>query len=132
MSSIGSNSSSIVSFRNEDIELDEALRLLYIDLQGNLNSSQCIIRTLSLCEERSDTFIEAVCIYHELNDFIDVLMELFDELKDVSSQCLGKCPPEHKIEFKKITDERKLRKKTEKEEKKEILKQMKILDKIQE
>jgi hypothetical protein len=131
MSSVGSNSS-VVSFRgNDEVDLDEALRELYSDLQSNLNSSQCTIRTLSLCEERSDTFIEAVCIYHELNDFIDVLMELFDELKDVSLQCLGPCPKEHKIEFKALVDARKEKKKKEKDDKKLMMKQLKELEKLE-
>lgn len=129
MSSVGSNSS-YVSFRNEDIELDEALRLLYTDIQSNLNSSQCTLRNLSLCPERSDSFIEAVEIYHELNDFIDVLMELFDELKDVSKQCLGPVPKECKAEFKALVDARKEKIKKEKDEQKELIKQMKILEKL--
>ena len=128
MSSIGSNSS-FVSFRgDDDVDLDTALRELYQDLQNNLNQTQCSIRTLSLCEERSDTFLEAVDIKFQLDDFIDVLMELFDELKDVSKQCLGICPKEHRVEYKKLCDDRKEKKKKEKDNKKLMMKQMKDLE----
>ena len=131
MSSVGSNSS-VVSFRGEEVDLDTALRDLYSDIQSNLNNSQGTIRTLSLCEERSDTFIEAVGIYHELNDFIDVLLELFTELQDVSKQCLGPCPKEYKVEYKALVDARKEKKKKEKDDKKEMIKQLKVLEIIKE
>ena len=121
MSSVGSNSSK-VSFRGEEIDLDDALRELYKLIQDNLNQSQLTIRTLSLCEDRNDTFIEALEIYHNLDDYVDCLLELFTELKDVSKQCLGKCPPEHREEFKKLTEERKLRKKMKRLRRRKCLK----------
>ena len=102
MSSIGSNASTIVSFRDEEIDLDTALNVLYGELQENLNHSQCSIRMLSLCSERNDDFIESAKIYFELNDYVDTILELFTELKMVSKQCLGKIPHEHKEEFSKI------------------------------
>jgi hypothetical protein len=131
MSSIGSSTSTIVSFRGEEIELDEALRLLYIDLQGNLNNTQCSIRTLSLCEERDDTYLESLDIYHELIDYVDVLLELFVELKSVAKECLGVCPKEYKTQVKEIMDTRKEKIKREKEEKKLLEKQMKELEKLE-
>jgi len=137
MSSIGSNASTVVSFRDEEIDLDEALRVLYQELQENLNHSQCSIRTLSLCSEQDNDFIEAAVIYFELDSYVDTILELFQELKLVSKQCLGKVPHEHKEEFNKMILDRKQAKKKAKDaekEAKEAEKKMKVkmMDIIQE
>jgi hypothetical protein len=131
-SSISSNASTVVSFRDEEIDLDEALRVLYQELQENLNHSQCSIRQLSMCSERNDDFIEAANIYLELNDYIDVLLDLFTELKSVSKQCLGKPPQEVKEEFNKMLNDRKEKKKQAKQQAKEAEKKVKMMDIIQE
>ena len=131
-SSISSNASTVVSFRDEEIDLDEALRVLYQELQENLNHSQCSIRQLSMCSERNDDFIEAANIYLELNDYIDVLLDLFTELKSVSKQCLGKPPQEFKEEYAKMCNHRKEAKKKAKQQAKEAEKQTKMMDIIPE
>ena len=131
MSSIGSSASTIVSFRGDDeCSLDEALDQLYKEIQQNLNHSQCSIRQLAASSEQDDDYIIAVKIQFELDDYIIVLLDLFKELQQVSIQCLGKPPPGHKVEYKKMLDDRKEKMKKEKEDKKELEKQQKILDKI--
>lgn len=124
MSSIASTSSSMVSFRGEDeVPIDEALDALFRDLQSNLNNCQCSVRSLAMSEERADTFLEA-CEYHfQIEDYVNTLMDLFDELKDISKQALGKCPKEYKSEFKALCEKRKEEKKRQKDEAKQ-LKQM--------
>ena len=132
MSSINSTTSTPVNFRgDEEIDLEEALRLLYLDLQHNLNHSQCVIRTLSLCPERDESFLDAVNIKHELDDHIDVLIDLFTELQNVSKQCLGICPKKYKVEYKALVDARKEKKKKEKEDKKILIQHMKELEKLE-
>lgn len=124
MSSIASTSSSMVSFRGEDdVPIDEALDALFRDLQSNLNNCQCSVRELAMSEERADTYMEAVSHYHAITDYVDTLMDLFSELKDVSKQCLGACPPQYKSEFKSLCEKRKEEKKRQKDEAKQ-LKQM--------
>ena len=124
MSSIASTSSSMVSFRGEDeVPIDEALDMLYREIQDNLNHSQCSVRELAMSEERADTFIEAVSHYHAITDYVDTLMDLFSELKDVAKQCLGACPKEYKEEYKALCDKRKEEKKRQKDDAKQ-LKQM--------
>jgi hypothetical protein len=139
MSSISSSTSTVISFRgDDDVDLDEALRVLYQELQENLNHSQCSIRTLSLCSEQDNDFLEAANIYLELDSFVDKILELFQELKMVSKQCLGKPPnQEVKLEFTKMLNDRKEAKKKAKEaekEAKEAEKKMKVkmMDIIQE
>ena len=132
MSSIGSNASTVVSFRDEEIDLDEALRVLYQELQENLNHSQCSIRTLSLCSEQDNDYIESAKIYFELDSYVDTILELFQELKSVSKQCLGKVPHEHKEEFNKMLNDRKEKKKQAKQQAKEAEKKVKMMDIIQE
>ena len=114
MSSIGSSTSTIVSFRDNEVDLDEALRILYQELQQNLNYSQCAIRQLAICGEQDDDFLETAKIYFELNDYVDILLNLFTELKAVSKQCLGKPPPEHKEQYAKMILERKEKKSKQK------------------
>jgi hypothetical protein len=131
--SIASNASTMISFRgDEEVDLDKALSDLYSDIQHELNHSQCAVRQLACCEERNDTFLEAVNIFYEIDDYIETLMILFKELQGVSKQCLGPVPKELKDEYKKMTEDRKAKKKKEKDEKKEMEKQMKLLNSIQE
>ena len=133
MSSISSSTSTVISFRgDDDVDLDEALRVLYQELQENLNHSQCSIRQLSMCSERNDDFIEAANIYLELNDYIDVLLDLFTELKSVSKQCLGKPPQEVKEEFNKMLNDRKEKKKQAKQQAKEAEKKVKMMETVEE
>ena len=112
MSSISSSTSTIISFRGDDgVDLDEALRVLYTEIQQNLNYSQCSIRQLAIVEEQDSDFIEAANIYFELDDYVDTLLDLFSELKMVSKQCLGKPPQEFKEEYNKMCNDRKEAKK---------------------
>ena len=132
MSSIGSSTSTIVSFRDEEIDLDEALRVLYTEIQQNLNYSQCSIRQLAICGEQDDEYIEAAKIYFELDDYVDILLDLFTELKSISKQCLGKPPQEHKERYVQMCNERKEAKKQAKIQAKEAEKQTKMMDIIPE
>ena len=132
MSSIGSSTSTIVSFRDNEVDLDEALRILYQELQQNLNYSQCAIRQLSISGEQDSDFLESANIYFELNDYVDILLNLFTELKAVSKQCLGKPPPEHKEQYAKMILERKEKKKQAKNQAKEAEKKVKMMDIIEE
>jgi hypothetical protein len=128
-----SSTSTIVSFRGDEaVELDTALNELYMEIQQNLNYSQCSIRQLACSSEQDNDFMVAVNIYHELDNYVLGLLALFKELQDVSKQCLGKCPPEHKEEYKKMCDDRKERQKKEKEQMKELEKNMKMLNNIKE
>ena len=133
MSSISSSTSTIVSFRGDDgVDLDEALRVLYTEIQQNLNYSQCSIRQLAIVGEQDSDFIEAANIYFELDDYVNVLLELFQELKTVSKQCLGKPPQEFKEEYAKMCNDRKEAKKKAKQQAKEAEKQTKMMDIIPE
>ncbi len=110
-SSISSSASTIISFRGDDgVDLDEALNVLYTEIQQNLNYSQCSIRQLAICGEHDDEIIEAAKIYFELDDYVDTLLDLFSDLKMVSKQCLGQPPPEHKEEYNKMLNDRKEKK----------------------
>ena len=126
MSSVGSNASTMVSFRGEEIDLDEALTALYREIQEQLNHSQSAVRQLACCEERNETFLEAVGIFHEIDDHVQSLFDLFKELQGVSKDCLGKCPPEYKAEYKKICEDRKALKQRQKNDAKELEKQMRF------
>jgi hypothetical protein len=126
MSSISSNTSTIVNFRDEQIELDDALNSLYGDIQHNLNHSQCAVRQLAASSEQDDDFLVAAAIHFEINDYVDILTDLFIELKTVSKQCLGPIPNDCKIEYKKLCDDRKEKKKQDKLDLKAMQQQMKL------
>ena len=113
--SVCSNSSSIVSFRgNDEIDLESCLDTLYRDIQKNLNYSQNSIRELARgCED--DNFIENVKVHFELLDYVELLEDLFSELKDVSKQVLGKPEADEKVAYKKMCDDRKTAKKRAKD-----------------
>jgi hypothetical protein len=119
-----SNASTIVSFRGEEIELDNCLNDLYREIQHQLNHSQCAVRQLAASDERNESFLEAVEIFFEIDDHVESLLTMFKELQNVSKQCLGPVPKEHKNEYKKMCDSRKEKKKREKLEMKEMEKQI--------
>jgi len=82
MSSVGSTSS-YVSFRGEDgVDLNDALDMLYKDIQQNLNLSQCSVRNMARLRE-DDEFKDCVPIHFAVLDYVDILNELFNELKKV-------------------------------------------------
>ena len=114
--SVCSNSSSIVSFRGEQIDINDALDTLFRDLQQKLNYCHSTVRTLVMSEDREESYIEMATHVWEIEDYTDILDELFGELRTVSKEILGKCPPEEKDEFKKISDKRKDDKKRAKED----------------
>jgi hypothetical protein len=128
MSSVGSSTSTIVSFRGSEMELDEALDQLYRSIQEQLNYSQCSIRQLACSSEQDDDFLEATKIHFELDDHVLSLLAMFKELQSVSKQCLGPCPKNLKEEYKKMCDDRTSEKKKEKANLKEMEKQMKLND----
>jgi hypothetical protein len=114
-SSIASTSSS-VSFRGEEIDVSDALDMLFKDLQENLNHCHCSVRQLAQCEERADTFMEAAQFDFEIQDYVEGLTGLFKELKQVSKDVLGKPPPEYKSLYSIALEKRKADKLREKEE----------------
>lgn len=117
MSSIGSTTSTLISFRGEDeVDLNDALDTLFKELQDNLNHCHCSVRLLAQCEERNETFMEAAGYDFEIQDYVDVLLSLFKELKSVSKQTLGKPPANLKEEYKQMCEKRKEDKKREKEQ----------------
>lgn len=127
MSSVASNATTI-SFRGDDnMPVDEALDLLFRELQSNLNRTQCSIRELANSEEKNDTFLEAAEHYFAIDNYVDVLLGLFTELKSVSKQVLGTCPKEYKEEYKALCDKRKADKKHEKDNQKLSLSKLNII-----
>ena len=115
-----SSASTIVSFRGEELELDEALNALYIEIQQQLNYSQCSVRQLASSSEQDNDFLIAVGIHFELMDHVESLMGMFKELQTVSLQCLGKPPKEFRDAYKTMCDDRKALKIKEKEAAKEL------------
>jgi len=139
MSSIGSSCSTIISFRGEEeVDLDQALDSVYHDIQQNLNHSQCSVREMARLQD-DDLFRDCVPIHFAILDYVDVLSGLFDELKQVSKDVLGKPGKDdrdwYKEECKKRKDLQKMEKdkiKKEADAQKEALKQLKQLDIIKE
>lgn len=124
MSSIGSATSTVISYGGEEVELETALDDLYKSIQHNLNHSQCAVREMSKLKE-DDLFMDCVPIHWAVCDYVDILNDLFKQLLDISSQVLGKPNKDEKEEYKKICEERKIRKKREKEQAKQEAKQAK-------
>ena len=134
ISSIASNATS-VSFRGEEMDVSDALDLLFRELQENLNHCHCSVRQLAQCEERADTFMESAEFDFQIQDYVDGLTVLFKELKQVSKDVLGKPPPEYKDEYKEALEKRKadkLREKQESKEAKQLAKQIKSMEIINE
>ena len=126
MSSVGS-CASYVSFRGEDgVDLDEALDELYREIQHNLNHSQVSVREMARLKE-DDDFKDCVPIHFAVLDYCDVLSGLFNELKQVSKDVLGKPAKDDKDWYKNQCDERKERIKKAKDDAREEAKKEKEL-----
>ena len=126
MSSVGS-CASYVSFRGEDgVDLDEALDELYREIQHNLNHSQVSVREMARLKE-DDDFKDCVPIHFAVLDYCDVLSGLFNELKQVSKDVLGKPAKDDKDWYKNQCDERKGRIKKAKDDAREKAKKEKEL-----
>lgn len=126
MSSVGS-CASYVSFRGEDgVDLNECLDELYRDIQSNLNDSQCSVRTMARLKE-DDDFRDCVPIHFAVLDYVDALTGLFNELKQVSKDVLGRPGRDDKDWYKNQCDERKERIKKAKDEAREEAKKEKEL-----
>lgn len=124
MSSIASNASGITvsAFGEEEMDFDVAVDKVFGDLQNFVNNTHCEVRQLSMCEERADTYCEALEIWHNLDVNISGALNLFKELKSISKQVLGKPPPAYKEDASKMIlkwkNEAKMEKEKEKEERK--------------
>ena len=115
--SVCSNASSMIRFRGDDeVDVNDALDTLFRDLQEKMNYCHSTVRTLAMSEDRDESFIETAQHVWEIEDYTDVLGELFGELRTVAKDILGKCPADEKDEFKKVSDKRKEDKKRAKEE----------------
>ena len=89
--------------------------------------------------KEDDDFRECVPIHFAVLDYVDVLTDLFSELKQVSKEVLGKPGKDDKDEYKKMCDERKEKIKKAKDDareeakkEKELLKQVEKLGIISE
>ena len=97
-----STASSIVSFRDEEVEFDEAIDELFKEIQTNFNNIHATIRQLAMSEDRNDTYEEKLDIHFSIIDYIETVNESFKELDGVSKQVVGK--PVGDIEKKYLKD----------------------------
>lgn len=108
----------VSAFGQEEMDLEEAVNKLFVDLQTFVNGCHSGIRQLAMCDERADTYIEAMTIWKELDDDVVGALVLFKELRSISKQVLGKPPKQYKTEV----DELKAKWKREEDHKKQQLK----------
>jgi hypothetical protein len=109
--SVSSNCSGVsINFRGEEVDLSDALDSLFRELQSNLNNSQCSIRSLAMCDERNENFLEAAGYHFQIEDYVETLLSLFKELRQVSKDALGRPPPEYKKEYAEMVEKRKMEK----------------------
>ena len=117
MSTYSTTSQSVSVFGETDIDLEKATDQVLRELQQTLNNTHCSIRMLTQIDERNDTFIEAVEIYHDILDYTDQFASLMKELKGVCKQVLGPCPADLKQEYKEFLTARSITKAEEQKDK---------------
>jgi hypothetical protein len=106
-----------ISMHGEETNLVEAIDTVFRDLQHHLNSSQCTLRNLSMCNERSDEFQVSHKYCVEIDQDLSEMLLLFKDLKSIVKQI--KLKPENDEE-KTWLNEFELTRKLEKEEEKRI------------
>lgn len=97
--SICSTTSTIVSFRGEEMEVEQALDSLVKDVQSHLNDCQAALRNLAMSDDRGDSYCEAAEIAHDIAEGVGALQKLFKELTTMAKQVLGPCPKTDKPEY---------------------------------
>ena len=117
MSVCSTVSQSVSCFGNDDVDLEVATDTIFKDLQNTLNQTHCSIRELVMIEERNETYIEAVTIFHDIKDYTEQFSNLMKELAKVALQIVGKCPPEMKEEYRNYLIKRSIEKEEAKTDK---------------
>jgi hypothetical protein len=84
-----STSSSMVSYRGEEIELETALDENIRELQRFLNSLQCALRQINMGNEQDLEYADALKESDHVEECIDDMQYLFQELRDISHQLVG-------------------------------------------
>ena len=114
--SVASNSSAIsVSYYGEELPLDQALDECFNSLQQNLNSTHCTVRELAMTADQGENYEFGLRKVLLIQDTIDIMTDIFRELKGVVSQVIGKPDKSEVAAMKKIVDDHKLKKKLDKE-----------------
>ena len=104
-----SNASSMVSFRGEEIDLEQALDENIRELQRFLNSLQCALRQINMGNEQDLSYADALKESDHVEDCIDDMQYLFQELRDIAHQLCGEPEtPEEKAYLKNHKAQRKL------------------------
>ena len=102
-----------VSMHGDEVGLVEAIDTVFRDLQKHLNSSQCNLRSLSLCHDRNDEFEISHRYCVEIDQDLGEMLLLFKDLKSIVLQI--KLKPEN-YEEKEWLKEFELTRKLEKQE----------------
>ena len=120
MSSVGSAFSemSVSVMGEDDIPLEDALDKVFLELQQAMNYSHCNIREIDVVLDADPDFKVAFETHMKLDEYIDSMMDLFKELKNVSRQVLPKPTADEKVWMKKAIADKKARIKLEKEREK--------------
>jgi hypothetical protein len=87
-------------FGEDDVDFEEAVNKVFADLQTFVNDMQCGVRTLAMCEEQDNNYMEALKIWKTLDNDVMGALGLFTELRSISKQVLGKPPSAVKEEVK--------------------------------
>ena len=93
MSLNSSMSNLSVSFRgNNEADLEQSLDIVFRELQENLNTTHCVVRSLAMSSEQDADYKEETKMSFQMNDCVDDMQTLFKELKTVVKQLVGKPP----------------------------------------
>ncbi len=79
----------MVSYRGEEIDLEQALDENIRELQCFLNSLQCSLRQINMGNEQDLEYALALKESDHVEDCIDDMQYLFQELRDIAHQLVG-------------------------------------------
>jgi len=96
--SVSSSGSQIsINYNGQECDLEQMLDLVITGkgpeepgIQSLINQIQYTLRNLVQCEDRGDTYQETVSLVDEITDMVDDISILFEDLKTVAVQVLGK------------------------------------------
>lgn len=110
--SVSSTMSSVsVSFRESEVGVEQALDVVFKELQTHLNSAHCNTRQLACLSEQDGDWNTSVDLSLDIIDGCSAMGDLFKELKSVVQQVRGRASNDAERKYLKVEVDRR---KTEK------------------
>ena len=102
-----------ISMNGAEVNLEQAIDDTFKSLQSHLNSCQCGLRNLGMCNERNDIFEVSHKYCMDIDDDVSEMLLLFKDLKSIMKQVKLKPESPEEVEWLRNFNEQKQLEKAE-------------------